>query len=142
MHLNTRKQLLIAWLLLGSLAAAVCSLIWPAAHFAGEVIPVGNDSFYHARRILDTVADPSAFYEFDTKIHAPEGSLLVWPWGYDYAMAWIVRIGMNMGMADKPIEILVWIPVAAVFVTIGLIMLIARELGMSLWSSSLSALCV
>ena len=26
-----------------------------------------------------------------TKIHAPEGSLLAWPWGYDYVMAWIVQ---------------------------------------------------
>jgi hypothetical protein len=37
----------------------------------GESVPLGNDSFYHARRILDAVRDPSAFYQFDAKIHAP-----------------------------------------------------------------------
>ena len=39
------------------------------------------------------VEDPAGFYEFDPKIHAPEGSLLVWPWGYDYVIAKIVRGG-------------------------------------------------
>jgi hypothetical protein len=142
MHFTARQHFLFAWILLGSVAAAVCSLTWPAAHLGSEILPVGNDSFYHARRILDTVKDPSAFYEFDAHIHAPEGSLLVWPWGYDYAMAWIVRIGMQLGLAQEPIGILVWIPVVAVFLSVGLIMLIARRLGLSLWSCSLAALCV
>ena len=43
---------------------------------------------------------PGAFYEFDPKIHAPEGSLLTWPWGYDYAMAWLVRPALVLGIAD------------------------------------------
>ena len=142
MQSPARKQFLIAWLLLGCLAAAVCSLIWPAAHLGSEVVPVGNDSFYHARRIIDTAQDPAAFYEFDTHIHAPEGSLLVWPWGYDYVMGRLVRLGMQLHLADKPIEILVWLPVAAVFVSIGLIMLIARRLRLPLWGSVLAGLSV
>jgi len=142
MQLAPHHRFVLAWLILGTLAAAVCSLIWSAAHLRGEVIPVGNDSFYHARRILDTAADPSSFYEFDPKIHAPEGSLLVWPWGYDYAMGWIVRIGGTLGLAAEPIRILVWLPVAAVFISIGLIMLIARRLALPLLFCSLAALCV
>jgi hypothetical protein len=142
MLLTQRNRFLLAWLLLGALAAAVCSLIWPAAHVGSEVIPVSNDSFYHARRILDTANDPSAFYEFDEHIHAPEGSLLVWPWGYDYVMGWIVRIGSAAGLAAEPIRILVWIPVAAVFFSVGLIMLIARRLGLSLWTCCLAATCI
>src|ERR1043165_3459207 len=110
MEVAIRHRFVISWLLLGSLAAAVCSLIWPAAHLGNELVPVGNDSFYHARRILDTAQNPSAFYEFDTHIHAPEGSLLTWPWGYDYAMAWLVRIGVALGLATEPMAILVWIP--------------------------------
>jgi len=119
------------WLLIGLLAAGVCSLTWPAAHFADEYVPYSNDSFYHARRILDTVADPASFYEFDSRIHAPEGSLLTWPWGYDYAMAWLVRAGLALGVADSPSGILIWLPVLAVFVSMGLMLLLARRLGVT-----------
>jgi hypothetical protein len=50
-----------------------CALTFPTATWHGEHFPVGNDSFYHARRILDAVRDLSAFYQFDPRIHAPEG---------------------------------------------------------------------
>ena len=120
-----------SWLLVGLIAAGVCSLYWPSAHFSDEYLPFGNDAFYHGRRILDTVAEPSSFYEFDKKIHAPEGSLLTWPWGYDYAMAWLVKAGLALGLADTPMAILVWLPVVAVFLSIGFMMLAARRLGLS-----------
>jgi hypothetical protein len=138
----TRKEFLIAWLLLGALAAGVCSLLWPSAHLGEEFLPVGIDSFYHARRILDTAADPAAFYEFDKNIHAPEGSLLAWPWGYDYALGRLVRLAGQMGIPGPPIAFLIWVPVAAVFLSIGLIMLIARRLSLSTWSTVLAGLCV
>jgi asparagine N-glycosylation enzyme membrane subunit Stt3 len=98
MDRSARLRFIGLWLLIGAIAAGACALKWPAAHFGDEVLPVGNDSFYHARRILDTVADPASFYEFDPKIHAPEGSLLVWPWGYDYAMAWVVKAAQAIGV--------------------------------------------
>jgi asparagine N-glycosylation enzyme membrane subunit Stt3 len=119
------------WLLIGLIAAGVCSLTWPAAHLGDEYVPYANDSFYHARRILDTVEDPASFYQFDTRIHAPEGSLLTWPWAYDYAMAWLVRAGLALGVSDSPIGILIWLPVLAVFVSMGLMLLLARRLGLA-----------
>ena len=131
MNRTARLKFVGLWLLIGALAAAVCSLKWPGAHFVDEYLPYGIDSFYHARRILDTVGDPAAFYEFDRNIHAPEGSLLTWPWGYDYAMAWLVKAGLALGISESPMGILIWLPVAAVFITIGLIMLLARRLGLS-----------
>lgn len=142
MQFSERQRLVGLWLLCATLAVLVCSLLYPAVHFRGEYIPIGNDSFYHARRILDTAANPSAFYQFDPKIHAPEGSLLVWPWGYDYAMGWLVRIGMMTGITSQPMAILIWIPVAAVLLSVALIMLIARRLELSLWSAALAGLCV
>lgn len=136
------------WLLVASIAVLVSSLVWPSAHIGNELsrggieqeyLPVGVDSFYHARRILDTVADPAAFYEFDPRIHAPEGSLLPWPWGYDYAMAQLVRA--LAGLAS-PIAILIWIPVAAVFVSVGLMMLLARRLALPTWAAVIAGACV
>ncbi len=40
----------------------------------GEYAPVGVDSFCYARRIRYAVDDPSAFYQFDLAIQAPEES--------------------------------------------------------------------
>lgn len=141
MNRTARLNFVGLWLLIGAIAAAVCALKWPGAHYVDEYLPYGVDSFYHARRILDAVADPGAFYEFDRNIHAPEGSLLTWPWGYDYAMVWLVKAGLAVGISQSPIGILIWLPVAAVFVTIGLIMLIARRLGLSNGLAAVAGLC-
>lgn len=133
---------LLLWLIVGSLAALSAALTRPAAHIGAEYFPFGNDSFYHATRILDAVEDPSAFYEFDPKIHAPEGSLLVWPWGYDYVMAKIVRAALSLGLGSDPLMILLWIPVGAAFIGAGLTMLVARRLGLGYWATVLAGLCM
>lgn len=131
MDRTARLKLIGWWLLIGLIAAGVCSLKWPSVQLNGEYLPFGMDAFYHGRRILDTVADPAAFYQFDPKIHAPEGSLLTWPWGYDYAMAWLVKAALALGIPGPPILILIWLPVVAVFVSAGLMLLTARRLGLS-----------
>jgi hypothetical protein len=142
MPTTRRWSSLAIWLVASAIAAFSCSLAGSAAHLGSEYVPVGNDSFYHARRILDAVADPAGFYQFDAKIHAPEGSLLVWPWGYDYVMAGLVRLGLATGISDDPLAILAWIPVAAVFLSIGLLVSIARQLNLSAWPTTLVALCM
>jgi hypothetical protein len=142
MSQTNRWLLPVIWVALTAIAAAVCSVNLPTVHIQGEYIPQGNDSFYHARRILDTANNPSSFYEYDTKIHAPEGSLLNWPWGYDYALGRIVRAGMQIGLSNDPLAILVWIPVAAVGVSMALLLLIGRAAGLSTWLLILSGLCM
>lgn len=140
--MSHRLGSLLVWLLGGVIAALACSLTFSAAHVGNEYVPVGNDSFYHARRILDTARDPASFYEFDAKIHAPEGSLLTWPWGYDYALAMLVKAGTAIGLSDDPMAILTWIPVAAVFVNLGLLVLLARRLQLTTWPTAIAALCM
>lgn len=140
--MQMRAQSLTIWLITSVIAVLSCSLTLPAARPDGEYIPVGNDSLYHARRILDTVHDPGSFYQFDRKIHVPEGSLLVWPWGYDYAMAALVRLGLAAGISADPMAILDWIPVAAVLISLGLLVTVARQLGLSSWPVALTALCM
>lgn len=135
-------KLVVIWLGISALAVFSCSLMLSAAMFQGEYLPVGNDSFYHARRILDTVRDLAAFNEFDTKIHAPEGSLIPWPWGYDYAVALVVRGAMELGLGSDPMAILIWIPAIAVVFNIGLLIAIARQLRLSLSLTALAALCM
>lgn len=126
----------------GTFVAVLMALnILPASLVDGHYIPVGNDSFYHARRILDTVADFSSFYEFDPRIHVPEGSLLVWPWGYDYLAAVIVKGALALGISDDPMKILAYIPVAALTITIALVVLICVGLELSAWATLLVVFC-
>src|SRR4051794_7151927 len=114
MRLSPRMRFASLWLLIGAIAAVVCCLHWSTAHLGTESLPVGNDSFYHARRMIDTALNPGGFYEFDPRIHAPEGSLLTWPWGYDYAMGWLGRLAIIAGITAQPIDFLIWIPVITV----------------------------
>lgn len=130
------------WLLASCIAAVSCALLIPAAHIGDGYFPIGNDSFYHAARILETARDPASFYEFDRKIHAPEGSLLTWPWGYDYFIAMIVRAGVAIGLSSDPLTIMSWIPIAAVFIGTGMLMLVARRLGLNDWPAALAGLCL
>lgn len=138
----TRWSRLAIWMALSAIAAAVCSINLPSARLDGEYLPMGNDSFYHARRILDAAQDPAAFYQFDTHIHAPEGSLLVWPWGYDYALAWLVRLGVHAGLSSDPMAILAWIPVAAVLFSMAALLAIARRLQLPASLTVLAGLCM
>jgi hypothetical protein len=135
-------RLLLIWLFAGAIAFAV-QLNWMSATASPEgFVPVGNDAFYHARRIIDTARDPAGFYEVDHFIHAPEGSLLTWPWGYDYGMGMLLKAGTDLGLAGDPMKFLAYVPPFAVLITIALAIAIATGLGLSLWSVLLLALCV
>lgn len=140
--MRPRSASVMIWLAMSVIAVLSCSLSFYAAQLDGEYVPLGNDSFYHARRILDTVRDPSAFYQFDPRIHAPEGSLLPWPWGYDYLVAQIVRLAMRLGVSSDPMAILIWVPVAAVVISMGLLVIVSRRMGLSSWPTALAALCL
>lgn len=116
-------------------------MLWlPACFVNGHYVPVGVDSFYHARRILDTVADPGAFYEFDPRIHAPEGSWITWPWAYDLLVAWIVRALQRLSGTPDPMTILVYIPPTWTFVNAALLVGVGATLGLGLrWLALLGA---
>lgn len=132
----------LVWLA-GSFIAILMSLnTLPASLVDGHYIPVGNDSFYHARRILDSVADADAFFEFDTRIHAPEGSQLPWPWAYDYVMAKAVSAWLALGSPLQPMTILAYLPLLAIPISIALIVGITRALNLSAYASLLAVLCV
>lgn len=100
-----------------SVMAVTFALSWLPAVFDGtHYVPLGPDSFYHARRMLDVAADPHAFYQFDSMIHAPDGSLLTWPWAYDFAAGYAARLLMPLLGITDPMRVLVYIPVVFVLV--------------------------
>lgn len=132
----------VAWLLIGTIGVFMAMNAVSASFLSGEYLPVGNDSFYHARRILDTVHDPSAFFEFDDRIHVPEGSWITWPWLFDYMMAMLVSGIAKLTGSTNPVPILMYLPVFWLYLNVGLMMLVARELGLGLLYRSLAGLGV
>lgn len=132
----------LLWIL-GSVVGMASALAPIASAFDGTgYVPVGVDSFYHARRILDAAANLQNFYQFDPAIHAPAGSLLTWPWGYDLLMSLLVRLGQMLFPAATPIAILDHIPVLAVPLAIALMLLLTARLRLSAPLQLLAVLAV
>ena len=105
----------------------------------GEFIPYGGDSFYHARRILETIADPAGgFWEFDHRSYAPKGTWHVWPWLFDWGLAHITRAIMWFGGIGDPLAVLTYVPVLFVCINLGLLMGAAGLLGLPLWMRGLA----
>ena len=67
MHSSNRWTMVALWLAIGGIAVLSAMLTRPAAHLGEEYFPVGNDSFYHAVRILEAAKDPGAFYRIRPK---------------------------------------------------------------------------
>ena len=78
---NTQKGvLLLLWLGATAIGTFLALLVFEAAYFQGDYIPTGNDSFYHARRMLDAAVGERGFYQFDERLHVPDGAWIPWPW--------------------------------------------------------------
>jgi hypothetical protein len=107
----------------------------------GEFIPSDHDSFYHARRIIDAIPDLSNFYQFDPRIHAPEGSWITWPWAYDFTVAAVTKLLMSITGVIRPMSIIAFIAPAWVFVNAWLLLNIARKLGLSFGSQAIVMIC-
>jgi hypothetical protein len=134
----------LTWLIIivGSGLALYMNLKWmPGVLVDNAYLPLSHDSFYHARRILDAIADPGRFYQFDPLIHAPEGSWLTWPWAYDRMMAWLARAGMSLFGIIDPMKVLVLIPPLASVISVALIAGICRKLNFTLPLLALAVAC-
>ncbi len=112
------------------LAVVLAVLPVSATRAAAGFVPVGNDSFYHSRRILDTAAEPGSFYQFDARVDPPRGELITWPWAYDYAMARITRAALASGLAASADAALAYIAPLASAIAVLLAAWIAAQLGL------------
>ena len=129
---KTDSNYVVLWLFASLLACLPALGLLSAAYVDGAFIPASNDSLYHARRILDVAVEGVPFYEFDPFIHAPEGSQLTWPWGYDYLMAQALKIGLWLSPGMEPMKFLAYIPTAWVLVNMALFIALARRCGLEL----------
>lgn len=123
--------LFVIWAIASALAIAFATLPLDSVLVNGEYLPFANDSFYHARRILDAAIGERGFYQFDTSMHVPEGSWVSWSWGYDFLLAMALKIGLLISPGMDPMKFLVYVPVAWVVVNTGLVVAVGRTLRLS-----------
>jgi len=126
---NDDSHLILYWVSASALAALLAMGFLSAAYVDGSYVPVGNDAFYHALRIIDA-AGSRGFYQFDSTIHVPEGSLLTWPWAYDYLMSRVLAIALWLNPVVEPMSVLAYVPVVFAVVNLGLFVLIGRAIGL------------
>ena len=70
------------WLLpigLFLLAGAIRIIVWPSVFVGGHVMVVGNDTYYHLRRILYACANFPGSVGFDPFLNFPDGARAIWP---------------------------------------------------------------
>ncbi len=141
MNVSRNTFLLIVLWLMASLIGSLMAMNYLSASLVdGLYIPVGNDSFYHARRILDAAVSERGFYQFDNMIHVPEGSWLTWPWAFDYLMALALRIALWLDPQIEAMKFLAYIPVVWLPVNLGFFLLIAREIRLGPGLASIAML--
>lgn len=130
--MNQSLIVFLIWAVASLLAIAFASLPLDSVSVDGDYVPFGNDSFYHARRILDAAIGERGFYQFDNMMHVPEGSWVPWSWGYDFAMAAMLKVALILNADLNPMKFLIYVPVYWSVVNIALVIAVGRQLRLSL----------
>lgn len=127
---------------LASLVAVFFALLPSDSTIVGDTyLPRTNDSFYHARRILDAAVGPRGFYQFDDRLQVPEGAWISWPWAYDWLMAKAAALAIWLAPSLDPMAFIAYVPVAWVLVNAALFMAAAGSVGLSTDMRALAMFC-
>lgn len=129
------------WLLGALIAVFFALLVRDSTIIDGVYLPRGNDSFYHARRILDAAIGSRGFYQFDNRLHVPDGAWIPWPWAYDWLMAKATQAALWIDPTLDPTAFISYVPVAWIFVNAALLLAVARAIGLSRQMQFLAMLC-
>jgi len=135
--MDRKTALIIIWVVSSLLAAALGLEFTHSTYLDGVWHPVSNDSFYHARRILDAVSSERGFYQFDEMIHAPEGSWLTWPWAYDWSMAQFIKAWQFFNPDADSMEIITHVAIYWIFVNTALLLAITVVMNLPLGMSAM-----
>lgn len=132
---------LLIWLGASTLAIFFALVVSDSTLVDGAYLPRGNDSFYHARRILDAAVGTRGFYQFDERLHAPDGAWIPWPWAYDWLMAKATQLALAIAPHIDPAGFIAYVPVLWVLINAGLFLLAARAIGLSEEMQVIALLC-
>jgi hypothetical protein len=120
-------RLWLIWLLAAAVTVFITLQLTSASYFQGQFLPVGQDAFYHARRILDAVSTGHV-YQYDAMMQVPEGGWITWPWAYDAAMAMAVRVVTQLLPVSDPVMVLMHLPPLLSLLALACLAGICREL--------------
>lgn len=115
-------------------------LLRDSAIVDGTYIPRTPDSLYHARRILDAAVGERGFYQFDNRLHVPEGTWIPWPWAYDYLIAKATRVALWIKPDLEPMAFLTYVAPAWVTVNVALFLAATGALNLSIGMRFLATL--
>lgn len=135
-----RWATILLWLGATAIGIFLSLIVIDAAYIDGEYIPTGNDSFYHARRMLDTAIGERGFYQFDERIHVPDGSWIPWPWAFDYLMGQAAALAIWLRPSMDPLAFLSYVPVFWLAVNAALFLAAAGRAGLELPQRALAML--
>ena len=128
---NDRLVNFVLWALAALVAIFFATLLRESAVFNGEYLPRTNDSLYHARRILDAAIGERGFYEFDERLHVPDGAWVPWPWAYDYLVAKALQVALWIRPALDPMAFIAHVPVFWLGINTGLFLACTHAVGLS-----------
>lgn len=134
-----RIALIALWLASVAVAAVFASLMRTSTVVDGVHIPLTNDSLYHAHRILDAVGE-RGFYQFDERLHVPDGTWIPWPWGYDWLMAKATQVALWINPEIEPLGFLSYVATAWLAVNAALVLAAAGALNLSFGMRALAML--
>lgn len=138
---RSRRILLVAlWLVSAAVAVFFAWLMRDSALVDSTYIPQTNDSLYHVHRILDAAVGDSGFYQFDDRLHVPEGTWIPWPWGYDYLMAKATQAALWFKPELDPLAFLSYVAPAWLAVNAALMLAAMGALNLSLGMRALAML--
>jgi hypothetical protein len=129
------------WLVATLIALFFSLLLRDSSFVDGAYLPRTNDSMYHARRILDAVVGSRGFYQFDERLHAPDGAWISWPWAYDYSLAKLTQLALWLDPTLDPMQVISYAPVAWILVNAALLMAVCGAIGLSAELRLLAMLC-
>lgn len=118
------------WAMASAIAMFFALLIQDSTIVGDLYIPRTNDSFYHARRIIDAVVG-DGFYQFEERINPPDGIWIPWPWGYDYLMSRLLQVALWISPNLDPMAFLSYVPVAWIWVNAALFLAAASAARLS-----------
>lgn len=119
-----------SWLVAAALAVvAVAVRALPRQRvFVGEdIVPFGNDAWYHLRRIVYSVVRFPDVLSFDRYINHPEGAKPIWTPVFDWCVALVARPFFVPGEVASIERVAVWVPPLLGAATVVVVLYVGRR---------------
>ncbi len=94
-------RLLLALALIAGAAFRILPA-WSGVMSGRGAVFLGNDAYYHVRRIQYAASHYPTVLDFDPYVNFPEGAPIYWPHGFDLLLASAARLFLPGGSLETP----------------------------------------